>query len=827
MTRTDALDLEPGGLSRRRFLLATLFGVGGGAVLAGSRLDLPGAAGARAWAAPPVAPTDGIVVNVFMYGGNDSLNTVVPLADADYLRYRGGLAVGADQALPLDATFGLHPNLGYLKELYDAGNVAVVHGIGLPLEDLSHFSAQDRWMTGLPTSLGTSGWLGRWLDGRDDYDALRMLTLGTSVPLSVVGARRRAAAVPDQLDGFGAGTRVSDGYLYDAVRKFSAGSPERGSWHGAIAATQAAHLDVVGGIAPVYDTGLPAGGITRKMALAARLINADIGTRVIDTGWGDFDSHRDQLTMHPLRMAEFDAALRAFYTTLSPARRGQVVVLVTSEFGRTPWANGAAGTDHGSSGISFVIGEAVRGGMHGAPADLASMGRWDRTVVTTDYRALYADVLQNWLGADPVEVLGGAFPGVAVLDAPAATPTPDPGETPTTVPSVPIVSPAPTVPPPAPVPLGGDFIAVSPVRIVDTRTGLGVARSPLGAGGDPRRLPVLGVGGIPTDGVTAVAVNVTATNTSADSYLTVWPSGEGRPDASSLNWTAGRSVPNLVVCRPGPDGTISAWNAFGVTDLLTDVVGYFRASGTDRLLPISPFRLLDTRNGIGARRGPLEAGQTLPLTVTGVAGSAVPATGVDAVVLNVTVDGPTKPSYLGIWPDGSDRPEVSSLNFVAGQTVPNLVIAKVGAGGRIQLFNEAGSVHVIADVVGCFAAEGLGSHFAVTPTRVLDTRVGTGVARAGAVGTASIRLPLAGTGPVPAGATGAIVNVTVTGPSATSYLTVWPSREARPTVSSLNYTRDLTVANLVVVKLGTDGAVELANAFGTAHVIGDVVGYFA
>jgi hypothetical protein len=243
-------------------------------------------------------------------------------------------------------------------------------------------------------------------------------------------------------------------------------------------------------------------------------------------------------------------------------------------------------------------------------------------------------------------------------------------------------------------------------------------------------------------------------------------------------------------------------------------------------VPVNPARVLDTRNG-----APLGTEGTLQLQVTGVGG--VPAAGVSAVVLNMTVDRASGPeSYLTVWPAGGARPTASNLNFSAGPAATNLVVAQVGADGRVSVYNRVGTTHVIADVAGWFAAPGgAGSRYTgISPSRILDTRDGTG--RAGAAGRigqgATIDVPVTGLGGVPAsGVTSIVLNVTVTDPTGPeSYLTLFPSGTARPVASNLNFVADETVPNLVVVRV-QNGSVSIYNNVGATNVIADVQGWFA
>jgi hypothetical protein len=353
---------------------------------------------------------------------------------------------------------------------------------------------------------------------------------------------------------------------------------------------------------------------------------------------------------------------------------------------------------------------------------------------------------------------------------------------------------------------------------------------------------ITGQGGVPSTGVSAVILNVTVTGTSAASFLTIYPAGVPRPLSSNLNWVAGRTAANLAEVAVGSNGQVKVYNGAGSTHVVFDVAGYVSipsgTPGTDGLYnPVVPNRILDTRTGNGGYSVAVGPGQTINLQVTGRPGSGVPATGVSAVVLNVTATGATASSYLTVYPMGASLPQASNLNFVAGQTVPNRVIVKVGSNpqvpstGWVSIYNSAGAVNVVADVGGWFTdgttAAGGGLYAALTPARILDTRtaqkIGPGatlvVSVAGRVGVPAMNAT------VPP--TAVVLNVTVTHPSAGgSYMTVWPDGATQPLASDLNYVAGNTVANLVVVKLGSDGSIDLYNAAGTVDAIIDVQGWY-
>ncbi len=373
------------------------------------------------------------------------------------------------------------------------------------------------------------------------------------------------------------------------------------------------------------------------------------------------------------------------------------------------------------------------------------------------------------------------------------------------------------------IPLTGPaYHPTSPQRVLDSRKGTGLS-GPFEAG-QTRNLKVTGVAGVPAAGVTAVVLNVTAVSPSAATFVSVWPKGEPKPTASNLNVPAGDVRANLVVAKVGAGGEISLFNNSGTVHLVADVVGYYD-NGTavgDRFRPATPQRVLDSRKGTGLS-GPFEAGQTRNLKVTGVAG--VPAVGVTAVVLNVTAVSPSAATFVSVWPKGEPKPTASNLNVPAGDVRANLVVAKVGAGGEISLFNNSGTVHLVADVVGWYTANEATGFNAIGPERVLDSRKGTGLSGPFEAGQTR-NLKVTGVAGVPAvGVTAVVLNVTAVSPSAATFVSVWPKGEPKPTASNLNVPAGDVRANLVVAKVGADGEISLFNNSGTVHLVADVVGY--
>jgi hypothetical protein len=360
------------------------------------------------------------------------------------------------------------------------------------------------------------------------------------------------------------------------------------------------------------------------------------------------------------------------------------------------------------------------------------------------------------------------------------------------------------------------YEALTPARVLDTRQDLGAA-GPVSAGSSIT-VDVTGAHGVPDSGVAAVVLNVTAAEATTSTYITVWPTGQPQPGTSNLNVQPGVDTPNLVIATGGADGNVSLANQFGTVHLIADVTGWF-PTGSD-YHALTPSRVLDTRQQLGAP-GPVPPVGQISVDVTGVGG--VPDSGVAAVVLNVTAAAATNSTYVTVWPAGQPQPNTSNLNVQPGVDTPNLVIATVGADGRVSLGNQFGTVQLIADVTGWFPT---GSTYgALTPDRILDTRSSIGAAGPVPAG-GSIRVPVTGVGGVPTTGVGAVVlNVTAAAATESTYVTVWPTGQHQPNTSNLNVRPGVDTPNLVIATVGSDGTVSLANQFGSVHLIADVAGW--
>jgi uncharacterized protein (DUF1501 family) len=392
--------------TRRRFL--QLSGMTAGAVAATSLLSRVDAA----WGAPPIGGYDGVLVVVLMGGGNDGLSMVAPVGDGAYYDKRGGLAVPASAALAVGPGEGLHPALVNVKRRFDEGKVAVIRGVGHPAPDLSHFSSMAAFMAGWAGGgPPTSGWLGRYLDGLGGApDVFHGVTVGSSVPLHMVGRSRRGTAVEaNGADDLLVSPDVNDAILRDGLRLMTNSPSSRGAWADALARSSVDLLTMSSSLAPLYEPALPTDALARDLTFCARLVNADLGARVLTVSFGDFDTHAGQPSRYLTLMQRFDNAVEAFFATLDPRFASRVALMNFSEFGRRAASNGSQGTDHGTTSSFVVIGDRVKGGLYGAQPSLTALDRSGNLVSSIDFRSIYATVAADWLRADDHEILGASY----------------------------------------------------------------------------------------------------------------------------------------------------------------------------------------------------------------------------------------------------------------------------------------------------------------------------------------------------------------------------------------------------------------------------------
>ena len=382
-----------------------------------------------------------------------------------------------------------------------------------------------------------------------------------------------------------------------------------------------------------------------------------------------------------------------------------------------------------------------------------------------------------------------------------------------------------------PVPQALQFVTLPPCRIVDTRNTNGTFGGPPIPANSARSFPLSQSGNpcnIPSDAV-AYSLNVTVVPITTLSYLTIWPTGEGQPTVSTLNSLDGRIKANAVIIPAGTSsGSVSVF-VTNTTNVVLDINGYFIPSSSSTLAfyPVTPCRLVDTRNANGPLGGPyLTHGveRDFPLLES----SCIPSgTNVQAYSLNFTVVPKTSGgvAYLTVWPQGSSKPLVSTLNDLTNTIVANAAIVPAGTGGEGGVATYASNdTDLVIDINGYFAAPGTGglSFYALTPCRVIDTRhVGNGQPFSGEL---TVDVQTSPCGP-PATSAGYVFNATVVPTGSLSYLTLWPDGENRPVVSTLNAIDGAITSNMAIVP-NLDGKTD-AFAQGTTQLILDISGYFA
>lgn len=423
---------EPLWTSRRDFLAGSLTFLS-----AASTLPLFLGRTARALAGDEPAPAaksagERVLVVVQLAGGNDGLNTIVPYAQDEYYKLRRSLAIPKAQVLKLEDEVGLHPAAIGLKELFDDGKMAVIQGVGYPNPNRSHFQSMDIWHTADPQLQKHNGWLGRYFDaccsGADpDPEPITGIALMKEAPAALQGEKFMPLAFDDlnaltwrgspkdaraqqtfrklnNIDGdFPTGGSEVAQYLQRAALKAQVGADDLRSAVGRSIATRRG--------------GGRAGELSRQLDLVARMIAADMPTRIYYVSMGGFDTHTGQEGRHRQLMTQFATAMKEFVDTLAEHKLLDRVLIVSfSEFGRRVQENASGGTDHGEAAPMFLFGSNVRPGVHEKHPSLAKLHRGD-LAFGVDFRRIYATVLRDWLRTPPDKIIGGGFSPMKLLKA--------------------------------------------------------------------------------------------------------------------------------------------------------------------------------------------------------------------------------------------------------------------------------------------------------------------------------------------------------------------------------------------------------------------------
>ncbi|MEC9309073.1 MAG: DUF1501 domain-containing protein [Chloroflexota bacterium] len=363
---------------------------------------------------------DPILVVIQLTGGNDYLNTLVPYGDPLYYDNRINVGIAQEDVLPINDYVGLHPAAGAIKSLYDQGKVAIINGVGYPTPNRSHFRSMDIWHTCEPDKVGNEGWLGRVIRDIDpkSENVLTGVNFGRGLPraLAVSGVPVASVAV---LETYGVLTGIT-------------GEPERSE---ALDVFSRMYAPTIGGGA-VMDylgqTGLDAlkgadilktapdkyessveyaeNSISKNLQGIAKVLTADLGTRIFYTQHGGYDTHANQGPAHPKLWSELSQGISDFYSDLREHDTADnVLMFVFTEFGRRVKDNGS-GTDHGSGGMAMAIGDPVKGGLYSEYPSLRSEDLLEGDLhFNMDYRGVYGTMVEKWLGLDANSIVGGNF----------------------------------------------------------------------------------------------------------------------------------------------------------------------------------------------------------------------------------------------------------------------------------------------------------------------------------------------------------------------------------------------------------------------------------
>ncbi|MEM6856040.1 MAG: DUF1501 domain-containing protein, partial [Planctomycetota bacterium] len=366
-----------------------------------------------------------VLVVIQLSGGNDGLNTVIPFGDEVYYKSRPGLGIKEDRILTLDGTdgVGLHPALAPIHEMMQGGLAGAIQGVGYPNPNRSHFSSMDIWHTADNSNngLGGRGWIGSAMDHLAEPTGLDCLSIGKSAPLAMLGNTSRPVSFENaqlfRWAGRDLDKKLSETYddVHDAA--VEAGSEDPLAFINRTAMdAQVASDQVRKAVGSKNQTKWPnAGSLGKQLQMVAKMIRADLPTRVYYVAMGGFDTHANQLNNHQNLMDQFAKAMKSFYDELeATGDRSRVVSLAFSEFGRRVRQNASGGTDHGCAGPSFVFGEHINSGILGQHPSLTKLDNGD-LIHNVDFRSLYTDLLQDWMKLDAEQALGQRFPSAGIL----------------------------------------------------------------------------------------------------------------------------------------------------------------------------------------------------------------------------------------------------------------------------------------------------------------------------------------------------------------------------------------------------------------------------
>jgi len=361
---------------------------------------------------------DTILVVVEMTGGNDGLNTVIPYADDLYHKARPTLRQTKDRVIKLDDHVGLHPGMQGFRDMWEKGHLAVVQGVGYPNPDRSHFEAMDIWHTADPKRATPTGWLGRTASETENKSGgIPIIQVGGSkLPLALAGAPGSGAVSIGQKNSFKLDLGPGREEQHAARRRLMDDLAKPGSKDDLLGFVQQRQVQTLTAVGHLHELleGKNAvrafgTGLQQKLQLVAGLIARGFGTRIFYVNLDGFDTHSNQAPDHQRLLAELADSIRGFFDSLKESKDAERVRLMTfSEFGRRTQENDSRGSDHGAASCLFVAGPSVKGGVVGKHPSLADLDAGDLKF-HTDFRRLYATLLDGWIGCDSKSVLGAKW----------------------------------------------------------------------------------------------------------------------------------------------------------------------------------------------------------------------------------------------------------------------------------------------------------------------------------------------------------------------------------------------------------------------------------
>ena len=358
-----------------------------------------------------------ILILIQLAGGNDGLATVIPIGDPAYRTARPNLAVPDDQVLPLESGVGLTPELTGLKGLWDQGKLAVIRGVGYPDQNYSHFKSMAIWEAGDPELKLDYGWLGRTLDAMESeqHDPFFGFNVGGTTPPEMRAAKIAIPSVANVADyGFklkGAAVQPSDPRSATLMKLYEQ-YPANSRYGVLLETTVETAVESSKQLAEAHAKYKPAvaypeTSFGQALSLLAETIIGGLGIRVGHATLGGFDTHNNQAEDHAGLMTTLDEGLTAFYADLAAqGKADDVIVLTWSEFGRRVQENGNSSTDHGSASVVFALGNGIKRGVYGDQPSLTKLIDNGNLSFTTDFRSVYATVMEKWLGTPSEPLLG-------------------------------------------------------------------------------------------------------------------------------------------------------------------------------------------------------------------------------------------------------------------------------------------------------------------------------------------------------------------------------------------------------------------------------------